>query len=330
MAFEQRPRPAESFEDFLRIHLRHAPRKRIVTPPRVVLQSRPVQNSRALISDSPRVKETVALLRLRGGRVPAVCVAEEVLQLQDLDPPSAASLVSELVSEDWRVHVTDDGTHEVELLCEDDDCRALDETDYVVVDVEATGSKAPPARVMELGAYRLSGGRIVDEFQTLINPRAVIPSFVSRLTGITDAMVATAPAFEEVACEWLAFADGAVLVAHDADEFPFDVRLINHELSLIYPRKQMSNPHLCTVPLSRRVVPGLVNHRLPTLAEHFSVPLLRRHRAAADARATAEVFLRLLAMLREHGVNKLGEARKFNVNSARNGNGHSDAARPAS
>ncbi|HEX5709549.1 MAG TPA: exonuclease domain-containing protein [Pyrinomonadaceae bacterium] len=286
-----------------------------------------MQNQRALISDCPRVRETVALLRASGGRATAVSVAEEVLQLQDLDPQSAASLVSELVSEDWRVRVSDDGTHEVELLCEDDDCRALDATDYVVVDVEATGSKAPPARVMELGAYRLSGGRIVAEYQTLINPRAPIPAFISNLTGITDAMVAVAPPFEEVACDWLAFADGAVIVAHDADEFPFDVRLINHELSLIYPRKRMANPHLAAVPLSRRVVPGLVNHRLPTLAEHFSVPLLCRHRAAADARATAEVFLRLLELLREHGVSSLGEARKFNLKPARNGNGRAAASR---
>lgn len=292
-----------------------------------MLQSRTVQNQRALISDCPRVRETVAFLRASGGRAPATSVAEAVFQLEGIDPESAALLVSELVSEDWRVRVSSDGTHEVELLCEDDDCRALDATDYVVFDVEATGSKAPPARVMELGAYRLSGGRIVDEFQTLINPRAPIPAFISNLTGITDAMVAPAPPFEEVACRWLSFADGAVLVAHDADEFPFDVRLLNHELSLIYPRKRMANPHLAAVPLSRRVVPGLVNHRLPTLAEHFSVPLLRRHRAAEDARATAEIFLHLLAALRENGVNSLGEARRFKLKPSRSRNGHHSQAR---
>lgn len=292
-----------------------------------MLQSRTVQNQRALISDCPRVRETVSYLRASGGRAPAKSVAEEILQLADIDPESAALLVAELVADDWRVRVASDGTHEVELLCEDDECRALDATDYVVFDVEATGSKAPPARVMELGAYRLSGGRIVAEFQTLINPRAAIPVFISHLTGITDAMVAAAPPFEEVACEWLDFADGAVLVAHDADEFPFDVRLLNHELSLIYPHKRMANPHLAAVPLSRRVVPGLVNHRLPTLAEHFSVPLLRRHRAAEDARATAEVFLRLLALLRENGVNSLGEARRFKLKPARNGNGHAAQTR---
>lgn len=293
-----------------------------------MLQSRPVHNRRALVSDRPEVKDAVAFLRLMGGRASALSVAGEVLQAaHELDEQTALMFVTELAFEDWRLRLTDDGTQEVELLCADDECRALDATDYVVVDVEATGSKAPPARVMELGAYRLSGGRIVAEFQTLINPRAPIPSFISNLTGITDQMVAAAPPFEEVAGEWLDFADGAVLVAHDADEFPFDVRLINHELSLIYPRKRMANPHLAAVPLSRRVVPGLVNHRLPTLAEHFSVPLLRRHRAAEDARATAEIFLRLLAVLRENGVNSLGEARKFKLRPKQNGNGHTASLR---
>lgn len=294
-----------------------------------MLQSRPVPHTCTLVSDCPRVQETIHFLRQKGGRAPAVSVAEEVLQLVELDPPSAALLVAELVKDDWRLRVSDDGTHDVELLCEDTDGRVLDETEFVVVDVEATGSKTPAARVMEIGAYRLSGGRVVAEFQTLINPRATIPDFISRLTGITDGMVADAPLFEEVACDWLAFADGAVLVAHDADEFPFDVRLINHELSRIYPNKQMANAHLCTVPLSRRVVPGLVNHRLPTLAEHFNVPLVRRHRAAEDARATAGVFLCMLALLREHGVRSLGEARRFRTRQSRNVAHHSGAARSA-
>ena len=132
------------------------------------------------------------------------------------------------------------------MLCEDDGCRPLSETDFVVFDIETTGPKMPPSRVMEIGATRVSNGRIVAEFQTLVNPRAPIPPFIVGLTGISDAMVASAPTFEEVAADWLRFAGTAVLVAHNA---VFDVRFINHEVASVFPGRRMMNSHLCTVSL---------------------------------------------------------------------------------
>jgi DNA polymerase III epsilon subunit family exonuclease len=194
------------------------------------------------------------------------------------------------------------------LLCEDDECRQLGEADFVVFDVETTGPKTPPCRIMELGAIRVSRGRIVAEFQTLINPLMPIPPFIAGLTGINDAMVARAPTFDEVAADWLVFADTAVLVAHNAT---FDVRFINHELSMIFPGQRMVNPSLCTVSLARRVMPELPSFRLTALAEHFAVQHRSRHRAGDDARATAEVFLLLLESLRRHGVQDLAGARRF-------------------
>lgn len=260
-----------------------------------------------LVSDCAFVQETVDLLRRSGGgRVPVELIARNVLHLPDLDPPTAALLVSDIIKDDWRLRLTDN--YEIELLCEDADCRALDETDYVVVDVETTGAKTPPARITEIGAYRVSRGRIVAEFQTLVNPQMPIPSFIVMLTGITDAMVKSAPLFSEVAQDLLAFIDRAVLVAHNA---PFDVRFLNHEISRVFPGKRMFNAQICTVSLSRRVVPGLANHRLHTVAEHFAVPIKNRHRAAGDAEATAEVFLRLLDLLQQNGVRDLAAARKF-------------------
>ncbi|HVF51505.1 MAG TPA: exonuclease domain-containing protein [Pyrinomonadaceae bacterium] len=262
-----------------------------------------------LVSDSILVQEAIDLLRSQNGRASAANVAEFVLQLPQLDPPVAALLVSELIKDDWRLRLTDE--HDVELLCEDDECRALSETDYVVVDVETTGPKTPPCRIMEIGAYRVSRGRIVAEFETLVNPQMEIPPFIVQLTGITDAMVKHAPVFDEVAHRWLAFADTAVLVAHNA---PFDVRFINHEIARVFPGRRMFNPHLCTVSLSRRVVPDLPNYRLHTLAEHFAIPIRNRHRAAGDARATAEVFLGMLQLLHRHGVHDLAAARRFKRN----------------
>jgi DNA polymerase III epsilon subunit family exonuclease len=267
-----------------------------------------MQSFRNLVPDSMLVQEAIQLLRMNGGRAPAAHLADTVLQLPDLEPQLATLLVAELIKDDWRLRVADDDSHEVELLCEDDDCRALDETDYIVVDVETTGPKTPPSRIIEIGAYHVREGRIVAEFQTLVNPQTPIPPFIVGLTGITDAMVAKAPLFRDVAADWLLFADRAVLVAHNA---AFDVRFINHEVSLVFPGRRMVNPHLCTVSLARRIVPEIRSHRLHSLAEHFDVPIRNRHRAAGDALATAEVFLLMLRLLQQHGVNDLAGARRF-------------------
>jgi DNA polymerase III epsilon subunit family exonuclease len=266
-----------------------------------------MQTFRNLVPDSALVQETITLLRAYGGRASTADVAEAVLQLPALEPAFATSLISELIRDDWRVGLDEEG-HSVELLCEDDECRQLTEADFVVFDVETTGPKTPGSRIMELGAYRVARGRIVAEFQTLVNPLAPIPAFISNLTGITAEMVATAPTFDRVAADWLRFAGDAILVAHNAI---FDVRFINHELSLVFPGQMMPNPHLCTVSLARRVLPDLKSFRLPALAEHFSVAHRVRHRAGDDARATAEVFIVLLELLRQHGVSDLAGARQF-------------------
>ncbi len=111
----------------------------------------------------------------------------------------------------------------------------------------------PPNRIIELGAYRIRGGQIVDNFMTLVNPEISIPRFVVALTGINNEMVKQAPLFAEVAPSWLEFVEDAVLIAHNA---PFDTNFLNHEISRVYPGHRMMNPHLCTVTLSRRAVPA--------------------------------------------------------------------------
>ena len=274
---------------------------------------------RNLVPDSALVEETIRLLHSRGGRAPATEVCANILELPDLEEAAASSLVNELIGEDWRLRVSEDGML-VEVLCEDDECRALAETDFVVFDIETTGPKMPPSRVMEIGATRVHKGRIVDEFQTLVNPLMPIPPFIAGLTGIRDEMVADAPTFDEVAGHWLDFAGTSVLVAHNA---VFDVRFINHEVSNMFPGLRMMNSHICTVSLARQLLPELKSFRLGALAEHFSVPHRPRHRAGDDARATARVFLRLLEHLDEHGVRDLSGARRFQKVLPTNGNGQS-------
>jgi len=217
-------------------------------------------------------------------------------------------LVADLVRDDLRFKVLDGHTVELQTNCIE--TGPLGELDFVVVDVEATGAKMPPNRIIELGAYRIEKGRIVDEFVTLVNPELPIPRFVMTLTRISNDMVKAAPVFAEVAPRWLEFVNDAVLVAHNA---PFDTTFLNHEISRVYPGHRMVKSHICTVKLSRRTLPGLANYRLDTIANHFSINIFNRHRAGSDALATAQIFIRLLARLNEHGVRDLATARTFRV-----------------
>jgi DNA polymerase III epsilon subunit family exonuclease len=260
-----------------------------------------------LVSDSTLVQDTIDLLTDAGGRAAASEIVDAVFKMSHIDDELAGLLVADLIRNDRRFKIIENNT--IELQRDNWDTRLLKDLDFVVVDVEATGAKTPPNRLIELGAYRIRGGRIVDKFLQLVNPEIPIPRFVASLTGISNEMVRQAPVFAEVAPQWLDFVSDSVLVAHNA---PFDTNFLNHEISRVYPGHMMVNPHLCTVRLSRRVLPDIRNHRLDTIADHFSIPIVSRHRAGSDALATAEIFLLLLTKLEEeHGVKDLVAARTF-------------------
>jgi len=255
-----------------------------------------------LVSDSTLVQDTIDLLTGSGGRAAATEIVDAVFKLSHVDDELAGLLVADLIRNDRRFKIEN---HIVELLRDDRQSRLLKDLDFVVVDVEATGAKTPPNRLIELGAYRIRDGRIVDKFLSLVNPEIPIPRFVASLTGISNEMVKCAPVFADVAPQWLDFVSDSVLIAHNSN---FDANFLNHEISRVYPGHRMVNPHLCTVKLSRRVLPELLNHRLDTIAEHFSIPIVSRHRAGCDALATAEIFIQLLPKLEHtHGVKDLAD-----------------------
>ena len=259
-----------------------------------------------LISDSLLVSETVRLLQSVGGRASAVKVVDCVMKISRVEPDLAKLLISDLVETDPRLHLNEDT---LELIENDFDSRSFAETDFVVFDLETTGAKAPPCRITEIGAYRVKNGKIVGEFQTLVNPETAIPPFITSLTGISNAMVKSAPKFGEVAAGFLDFIGDSVLVAHNA---PFDMRFLNHEIGRIHENYRVANPSLCTVRLSRRLNQNVVeNHRLKTLAVYYRVALVNHHRASDDARATAHIFINLLEQLQTHGVSDLAAAKKF-------------------
>jgi DNA polymerase III epsilon subunit family exonuclease len=261
-----------------------------------------------LISDSLLINLTIDFLRSIGGTASAVAVVDYVMNIRKAEPNLARLLVADLVGRDPRLALNADT---VELTDEDHDAIDLSATGFVVFDLETTGAKTPPCRVTEIGAYKVVGGEIVGEFHTLVNPEMPIPFFITMLTGINDSMVRDAPKFGDVAADFLNFIGDSVLVAHNAG---FDMRFLNYEVNRLFEDYRLANPSLCTVQLSRKLLPDIENHKLKTVAEHFSVELINHHRANADALATAKIFINLLADLQSRGVQDLGTARKFDSN----------------
>lgn len=258
-----------------------------------------------LISESLLINETVALLRSFGGRASAVSVVDFVMKIRKPEPLLARLLVEDLIERDPRLILNEDM---VELADDGFDCRDLGDTEFVVFDLETTGAKAPPCRITEIGAYRVKNCEVTEEFQTLVNPEMPIPRFITQLTGISDDMVRDAPLFGEVVHDFLEFIGDSILVAHNSG---FDMRFLNFEIARVFGSYRMANPCLCTVQLSRKLLPDILNHKLKTVAKHYSIDLVNHHRASADAFATAHIFVNLLTSLRSSGVHDLGSVRKM-------------------
>ncbi|MBP7376455.1 MAG: 3'-5' exoribonuclease [Pyrinomonadaceae bacterium] len=258
-----------------------------------------------LISESLLINETIALLRSFDGKASAVSVVDFVMKIRKPERNLAKMLVADLIARDPRLTLDDDM---VVLANDGFEHLELENTEFVVFDLETTGAKAPPCRITEIGAYRVKGGEVLDKFHTLVNPQTPIPSFIVGLTGINDAMVADAPTFADVAHDFLEFIGDSVLVAHNSG---FDMRFLNHEIGRVFPDYKLANPCLCTVQLSRKLLPDIRNHKLVTVAEHYSIDLVDHHRASADAYATAHIFVNLLTQMRSDGVSDLTTVRGF-------------------
>jgi len=232
------------------------------------------------------------------GPVSPELVATELLSLSNPNG-DARDLVEKLVGDDPRFAWDGDVLRTVEAAS-----LALEVAPYAVFDLETTGSSAGKGGITEIGAIKVVGGEMVDRFSSFINPERTIDPFVVRLTGITDAMVADAPLAAEVMPRFEEFVEGTVLVAHNAS---FDCSFVAaaREDEGMDP---LPNPVLDTLKLARSLVPGLPRYRLASLAAHFGVRQAPNHRALSDAAATAEVFVRLLKLLRSAGVESVGEA----------------------
>lgn len=160
---------------------------------------------------------------------------------------------------------------------------------YAIVDIETTGGYASNHRITEIAIYFHDGMQITDSFHSLVNPGRNIPYYITGLTGITSEMVFGAPSFRELAPEIFKKLDGKVFVAHNAH---FDYSFLKKEFE--QAGIQWQSRKLCTVRLSRKIIPGLRSYSLGSLAESLGIPIANRHRAGGDASATAKIFDQLL------------------------------------
>lgn len=157
---------------------------------------------------------------------------------------------------------------------------------YSIVDIETTGKTN---RITEISIFKYNGKKVIDEFTTLVNPECPIPNHITTLTGIDEFTVANAPTFKAIAEKIMDFTANTIFVAHNVN---FDFNVIKNELkrlNLKFTRKK-----LCTIRLSRKLLPGYNSYSLGKLCKSLDINLKDRHRARGDAEATVALFKLIL------------------------------------
>lgn len=175
---------------------------------------------------------------------------------------------------------------------------------YAIVDIETTGSHASAAGITDIAIVIHDGVQVLDTYNTLVNPGYSIPRFIQGLTGITDKMVAHAPAFEEIAGTVADLLRGKIFVAHNVN---FDYSFVKHCLDAAGHRFEARK--LCTIRYARKVVPGLRRYGLASICPELGIEHNDRHRALGDAEATARLFAHLIANDRDGELQKLLKGR---------------------
>lgn len=173
---------------------------------------------------------------------------------------------------------------------------------YAIVDIETTGGFPQQHGITEIGIVLHNGSEVEGKYETLVNPFQPIPPFVANMTGITDEMVAAAPAFSEVAPYIYNLLKDRVFVAHNVN---FDFSFVKHHLQ--QAGFQLQTPKLCTIRLSRKVFPGYRKYGLGHLCRELGITIENRHRAGGDALATSEV---LSLVLKNNGAMVIKEMLK--------------------
>ncbi len=166
---------------------------------------------------------------------------------------------------------------------------------YTIVDIETTGLSRKRHKITEIAALKFDGDQIIDKFETLINPMCNIPPKITRLTGIDNEMVSDAPCIEEKIPEFYRFLKDDIFVGHNAT---FDYNFLNYNLKK-HTGISLENDKLCTMRLSRRLVPDAKNSKLSTLTNYFGIKHNNAHRAMADVKVTYRILRRFLDKIKK-------------------------------
>lgn len=155
----------------------------------------------------------------------------------------------------------------------------LDEKNFTIVDIETTGGSPFFSRIIEVGLLRVEKGKVVEEYQTLLNPGIEIPEFITKMTGIREKDVAHAPTFADIAEALLAKFEDAIFVAHNVN---FDYSFLKEEFRRI--GWAFNTDRLCTVRLSRSLYKEHKHHNLSAIIKRYNFQVANRHRAFDDAK----------------------------------------------
>ncbi|MFW6035758.1 MAG: PolC-type DNA polymerase III [Halothermotrichaceae bacterium] len=198
-----------------------------------------------------------------------------------------------------EAYMVDDG----EPIIINENRENLGNVSFTVFDFETTGLKNRKDEIIEIGAVKVENDEIIDEYGTFVKPDKAIPAKITELTGISNKMIAEAPKLEVIIDDFLEFIGDSVLTAHNA---VFDYGFLKMALKKTN-KKMISNPVLDTLNLSRALLPDLKNHKLNTLTKHLNIGLDNHHRAVDDAKATAEMLIKLIKLMKDRQVISLNK-----------------------
>ena len=178
---------------------------------------------------------------------------------------------------------------------------------YIVLDIETTWLSKYKHQITEIAAIKIDGDKMIGEYQTLINPQRNIPSWITRLTGITNEMVENAPTIDQILPDFLKFIWDDIIIAHNSS---FDYWFLSESIYK-YHNFWIKNPVLCTRKLASRLLPELPRKNLWTICEHMNLINDAAHRAMWDTAVTVEIFKNLLKLLEKKGITNKSDIIEF-------------------
>ncbi len=193
----------------------------------------------------------------------------------------------------------------IDELVED---RPLEETTFVITDIETTGSIRGKDRIIEIAALKVRNGNILDRFESLVNPRKNISKQIAKLTKITNSTVKDSPPIEEVLPSYIDFLGNGIFVAHNS---PFDFCFINSEIRRLDLKGFRNQTDICTFRIAKKLLPEVRARGINGLSLYFDYPIENRHRAMPDVKATHFFLCKFMEQLKQNGVGTLHQLIEF-------------------